>query len=78
MPEAIAERDIPHAASAFGRADRALYAAKRAGRNCIIVFDEMEIAKTVDAPPDTDGGELVPTLDDQIHALRRMGKLAGM
>jgi len=29
MPEAIAERDIPNAASAFGRADRALYAAKR-------------------------------------------------
>jgi hypothetical protein len=29
MPEAIAELDIPHVASAFGRADRALYAAKR-------------------------------------------------
>jgi diguanylate cyclase (GGDEF)-like protein len=59
-------------------ADRALYAAKNAGRNCVVVFGELEAASAAQSPPNPDGGELVPTLDDQIHALRRMGTLSRM
>ncbi|MBB3411353.1 diguanylate cyclase (GGDEF)-like protein [Rhizobium sp. BK316] len=57
-------------------ADRALYSAKAAGRNCTVVFGEEETAAPVPGEPNTNAGELVPTVDDQVEALRRMGVLS--
>jgi diguanylate cyclase (GGDEF)-like protein len=57
-------------------ADRALYAAKAAGRNCTVIYGEAETAAPAPAEPDRNSGELVPTIDDQIHALRRVGSLS--
>jgi diguanylate cyclase (GGDEF)-like protein len=56
-------------------ADRALYAAKGAGRNCTIVFGEAETAQANDTSPTATSGELVPTVDDQVEALQRIGVL---
>jgi diguanylate cyclase (GGDEF)-like protein len=57
-------------------ADRALYSAKAAGRNCTVVFGEEEAAAPAPGEPNTNAGELVPTVDDQVEALRRMGVLS--
>ncbi|MBB3591645.1 diguanylate cyclase (GGDEF)-like protein [Rhizobium sp. BK529] len=57
-------------------ADRALYSAKAAGRNCTVVFGEEETAAPAPGEPNMHAGELVPTLDDQVEALRRMGVLS--
>ncbi|MGO8504839.1 GGDEF domain-containing protein [Rhizobium leguminosarum] len=57
-------------------ADRALYAAKAAGRNCTVTFGEAEAAAPAPATPSGNAGELVPTVDDQVDALRRMGTLS--
>lgn len=57
-------------------ADRALYAAKAAGRNCSVVFGAEEAAAPPSAETDKNAGELVPTVDDQVDALRRIGAFA--
>ncbi|QWW69089.1 GGDEF domain-containing protein [Rhizobium sp. WYJ-E13] len=57
-------------------ADRALYSAKAAGRNCTVVFGAEETAAPAPGEPNTNAGELVPTVDDQVEALRRMGVLS--
>jgi diguanylate cyclase (GGDEF)-like protein len=57
-------------------ADRALYSAKAAGRNCTVVFGEEETAAPAPGEPNSHAGELVPTIDDQVEALRRMGVLS--
>ncbi|WP_176538883.1 GGDEF domain-containing protein [Rhizobium sp. J15] len=56
--------------------DRALYAAKAAGRNCTVTFGEAEAAAPAPAMPSSTAGELVPTVDDQVEALRRMSTLS--
>ncbi|TCU23064.1 diguanylate cyclase (GGDEF)-like protein [Rhizobium azibense] len=57
-------------------ADRALYAAKAAGRNCSVIFGAEEAAAPAPAQTGRNAGELVPTVDDQVDALRRMGSLS--
>lgn len=75
---AIMPIDLANWDKLVSAADRALYAAKGAGRNCTVAFGETEAAVATDSPPDPNGGELVPSLDDQIHALRRLGTLSRM
>ena len=70
---------MPLAAAQWDRlisaADRALNSAKGAGRNCTVVSNEHEATARADQPRDPHGGELVPTLDDQINGLRTLGTL---
>jgi diguanylate cyclase (GGDEF)-like protein len=55
-------------------ADRALYAAKYAGRNCVMAFDDNAVAVTKVPPEPVDFN--LQSLDDWIHALRRIGRLS--
>lgn len=73
---ALASPDDANTDRLISAADRALYAAKAAGRNCTVTFDETETAAPAPAEPSRTAGELVPTVDDQIEALRRMSSLS--
>jgi diguanylate cyclase (GGDEF)-like protein len=62
----------------ISEADRALYSAKGAGRNCTVIFGQEEPTGSTNRQPDPHAGELVPNLDDQINTLRRLGTLSRM
>ncbi len=59
----------------FSSADRALYQAKRSGRNRTVVFDENSTAALANDDKPSHG-EHLPDVDKQVDALRRIGALS--
>ncbi|WP_337266590.1 GGDEF domain-containing protein [Oryzifoliimicrobium ureilyticus] len=71
----IAEPAEANLQKMMSSADKALYAAKAAGRNRTVVFGKEETARVPEHMSEQ-SGDLVPTVDDQIEALRRIEMLA--